>query len=72
MLLTLNLYFGILLKGIVLIREAFMADKVILVCEECLGRNYSTLKNKNVLKVRLELKKYCPTCNKHTLHKETK
>ncbi len=49
-----------------------MADKVILVCTECLARNYSTVKNKDVLKVRLELKKHCPTCNKHTLHKETK
>ncbi len=49
-----------------------MADKVILVCEECLARNYSTPKNKAVLKTRLELKKFCPRCNKHTIHKETK
>lgn len=49
-----------------------MADKALLVCEKCLSRNYSTYKNKAVLTTRLELKKYCPKCNKHTLHKETK
>ena len=46
-----------------------MADKVILTCTECLSRNYVTEKNK---KTRLEIKKYCPKCKKHTLHKETK
>jgi len=45
--------------------------KVILTCSVCLSRNYST--NKNVSnKERIELKKYCPRCNAHTLHKETK
>ena len=45
--------------------------KVILICEECLSRNYVTTKNKQSSE-RLELKKFCPKCNKHTLHKETK
>ena len=45
--------------------------KVILTCSVCLSRNYSTETNRNSNK-RIELKKYCPTCNKHTLHKETK
>ncbi|MDO4198959.1 MAG: 50S ribosomal protein L33 [Erysipelotrichaceae bacterium] len=45
--------------------------KVILTCSECLSRNYSTSKNKTNAK-RIELKKFCPRCNKHTLHKETK
>lgn len=45
--------------------------KVILTCTECLSRNYSTNKNKNNAK-RIELRKFCPRCNKHTLHKETK
>ena len=48
-----------------------MADKVILVCTECLSRNYTTQKNRNSAE-RLELNKFCPKCNKHTLHKETK
>lgn len=49
-----------------------MREKVILVCEECLSRNYTTTKNKQNSTKRLELKKYCPRCNKSTLHKETK
>ncbi len=49
-----------------------MADKVILTCSECLSRNYVTTKNKKTNTQRLEVKKYCPKCGKHTLHKETK
>ncbi len=45
--------------------------KVILTCSVCLSRNYVTNKNSNKAE-RLELNKFCPKCNKHTLHKETK
>lgn len=45
---------------------------VVLACEECKERNYTTIKNKKNTKDRLELQKYCSTCKKHTLHKETK
>ena len=45
--------------------------KVILTCSVCLSRNYTTDKNSNSNK-RIELMKYCPKCNRHTLHKETK
>ena len=41
-------------------------------CAECHRINYYTRKNKKVLKNRLELKKYCRHCRKHTPHKETK
>ncbi|MBR5341781.1 MAG: 50S ribosomal protein L33 [Erysipelotrichaceae bacterium] len=44
--------------------------KVILTCSVCLSRNYTTNKNSNAK--RIELMKYCPKCNQHTLHKETK
>ena len=47
-------------------------QKVILVCSECLSRNYSVTKNKRLNVVRLELRKYCKKCGKHTIHKETK
>jgi len=47
-------------------------NKVILVCTECLSRNYSVAKNKRVNTERLELNKFCKKCNKHTLHRETK
>ena len=49
-----------------------MREKIILVCEECLSRNYSTTKNKAITSTRLEIKKFCPKCNKYTIHKETK
>ncbi len=45
---------------------------VVLACEDCKERNYTTTKNKKNIKERLELSKYCPKCKKHTNHKETK
>lgn len=47
-------------------------NKIILVCSECLSRNYSTTLNKQNHRERLEINKYCKQCGKHTLHKETK
>lgn len=47
-------------------------DKLILVCTECLSRNYTITKRKSDVTKRLELNKFCPKCNKHTLHKETR
>ncbi len=49
-----------------------MREKIILVCTECLSRNYTTTKNKSTMKERLELMRHCKNCNKHTLHKESK
>lgn len=49
-----------------------MREKVILICEVCFSRNYTTTKNKAIKSERLEVKKFCKACNKHTLHKETK
>lgn len=49
-----------------------MREKVTLICEECLSRNYTVKKNSLNSKERMTIKKYCPKCNKHTLHKETK
>lgn len=46
-----------------------MKNKVNLVCSECLRSNYSTNKSKPG---RIEVKKFCRSCNKHTLHKENK
>ena len=44
--------------------------RVALVCSVCDARNYQTTKRKTA--ERLELKKFCPTCDKHTLHRESK
>ncbi|MDP8232879.1 MAG: 50S ribosomal protein L33 [Candidatus Zophobacter franzmannii] len=49
-----------------------MRDIIILECQECKNRNYTTTKNKRKHPDRLELKKYCPTCRKHTNHKQTR
>jgi large subunit ribosomal protein L33 len=49
-----------------------MREKVILICPECLSRNYTITKKKGVSTERIELMKYCPHCNKYTLHKESK
>ncbi|WP_081498558.1 50S ribosomal protein L33 [Oceanobacillus massiliensis] len=49
-----------------------MSNKVILSCAICSSRNYSTNKNAATKSTRLEVKKYCKACGKHTLHRETK
>jgi large subunit ribosomal protein L33 len=48
-----------------------MRKKVILICTKCFGRNYSTTKNADA-KERMEVRKFCPHCNEHTVHKESK
>jgi large subunit ribosomal protein L33 len=49
-----------------------MRELVILACNECKNRNYTTTKNKRKHPDRLEHKKYCRFCRKHTVHKETR
>ncbi|UCG52275.1 MAG: 50S ribosomal protein L33 [Candidatus Latescibacterota bacterium] len=49
-----------------------MRDLVILACSKCKRRNYTTTKNKKTHPDRLVHKKYCPYCNGHTEHKETR
>ena len=49
-----------------------MTKKLTLACVECGSRNYTTMSNKETQIERLELKKFCNTCNAHTLHRETK
>ncbi|MDR7556846.1 MAG: 50S ribosomal protein L33 [Armatimonadota bacterium] len=45
---------------------------VTLACTVCRRRNYTTTKNKRNDPDRLELRKYCPWCRKHTPHRETR
>jgi large subunit ribosomal protein L33 len=49
-----------------------MSDIITLACTDCKRKNYSTTKNKKSMPDRLELKKFCKFCRKHTIHKETK
>lgn len=47
-------------------------DIIHLVCQDCKRKNYSTTKNKRRTPDKLELKKFCSSCRKHTLHREGK
>ncbi len=49
-----------------------MRNIITLACTECKRRNYSTTKNKKTTPERLEIKKFCKFCRKHTPHRETK
>lgn len=49
-------------------------DRIIIgmACTECKERNYATTKNKRNDPDRLELRKFCPRCRRHTSHREAK
>jgi len=49
-----------------------MREIVTLHCTDCKRRNYSTTRNKKTQTEKMELKKFCPFCRKHTVHKESK
>ncbi len=49
-----------------------MRTRITLSCTECKNRNYDTMKDKKTHPDRLEMKKYCRFCKRHTTHKETK
>lgn len=49
-----------------------MRTRITLECTECKQRNYNTTKDKKTHPDRVETRKYCKFCQKHTLHKETK
>jgi large subunit ribosomal protein L33 len=50
-----------------------MAERIeiSLACTECETRNYRTTRRPEKTG-QLSKKKYCPTCKRHTIHKETK
>lgn len=47
-------------------------DLVVLACSECSARNYTAKKNKRLQPERVEYRKFCPGCNRHTVHRETR
>ncbi len=53
-------------------RRLKMRDKITLACTECKQRNYTTRKNKKTTPDRIEIRKFCKFCKKHTVHKETR
>jgi len=49
-----------------------MQETITFECTECRRRNYQGSKNKRNKQGRLEFRKYCPHCQKHTVHRETR
>ena len=49
-----------------------MRDLIGLTCDTCKRRNYNTTRNKKRQTEKLEIKKFCPSCRAHTMHKESK
>ncbi|MCA9410308.1 MAG: 50S ribosomal protein L33 [Candidatus Omnitrophica bacterium] len=47
-------------------------NKIALACTECKSRNYTVTKNKQIHPERVEVKKFCPRCGKHVLHRESR
>ena len=47
-------------------------NRAVLQCTECKEKNYHTLRNKKKIQKKLEIKKHCSRCKKHTVHKEVK
>jgi large subunit ribosomal protein L33 len=45
---------------------------VTLACEDCKRRNYQTDKNRRNDPERIEMRKFCRWCGRHTAHKETR
>jgi large subunit ribosomal protein L33 len=45
---------------------------ITLECTDCHERNYVTEKNRRNDPGRMELRKFCPRCRAHQLHRETK
>ncbi|MFA5320093.1 MAG: 50S ribosomal protein L33 [Candidatus Omnitrophota bacterium] len=49
-----------------------MREIITVECTVCKNKNYTTTKNKKKHQDKLELKKFCRACRKHSPHKETK
>lgn len=47
-------------------------EMITMQCAECKEKNYTSTKNRKTTPDRLELKKFCPRCRKHQVHKEIK
>ncbi|MPZ14097.1 MAG: 50S ribosomal protein L33 [Chloroflexi bacterium] len=45
---------------------------ITLACNECRERTYHTEKNRRNDPDRMEFRKFCPRCRRHTEHRETR
>ncbi len=53
-------------------KSSVIRPKITLACTECKERNYITKKNRRNNADRLDLKKFCPRCKTHQVHRETR
>lgn len=65
-----NFWYNI--NGLIKTLGGTMQENIIMVCTECKMENYITKKNKRNHPDRMDLKKFCPKCNKSTTHREKK
>ncbi|MCD5411816.1 50S ribosomal protein L33 [Thermodesulfovibrionales bacterium] len=49
-----------------------MREIILFQCTSCKNRNYSSTKSKRNTPDKLQRKKYCRNCIKHTVHRETR
>ena len=49
-----------------------MRDLIKLSCEACGKDNYVTDKNRRTMTEKFKIKKFCPKCRNHQMHKEGK
>ena len=49
-----------------------MRDLIGMACDGCKRRNYTTTKNKKKQTDKFAIKKFCPACRSHTVHRECK
>jgi large subunit ribosomal protein L33 len=54
------------------VAKSGVREKITLACTECKRRNYESMKSKRNTPDRVELKKYCRWCGRHTAHRETR
>jgi large subunit ribosomal protein L33 len=54
------------------VAKSGVREKITLACTECKRRNYESMKSKRNTPDRVELKKYCRWCKRHTAHRETR
>jgi large subunit ribosomal protein L33 len=52
--------------------SAMPRETVTLACTVCKERNYTVTKNKRTHPDRVEVRKFCPKCQKHVLHRESR
>lgn len=54
------------------LKSKFTENLISLKCTVCNRKNYYTRKNRRTVERKLEFKRFCKQCRKHTVHKEAK